>query len=242
MAWDMRPVALIATALALAAAGCATSKSSPSTAAPEPSPSHGLPLTGAELSALIPTPDGFTVDASTSFNSGNREVKPVPGASQASAVGCAAWWSGKGYLGPGSIGYAVKNYNGPDDIGLTIQVGLYPPGAVAQVFDLSVAVQRRCRHFTYQDVDGQRYVVNAAVGPSAGIGDRSEEIDATETSADGTVFPTQSTFIQVSDAFVTANETGMPGVPVDRTALPLAAIAASLSSAGSDPFRREPLH
>jgi hypothetical protein len=238
MAWEMRPVVLVAAVLAVAAAGaaagCATSKGADGAAAPAPSSSHGLsaPLTGVRLSALLPTPAGFTVDRSTSFNSGSRNETSVPGPSDASAVNCAAWWSGKGYLGPSTVAYAVKNYNGPDQISLHLEVNLYPAGTAVQVFDLSVAVQRRCRHFSYRDVDGQRYVVSATVGPSAGIGDRSREIDATETSADGTVFQTQTTFIQVSDALLTANETGIRGAPVDRTALPLAAIAASLRSAG----------
>jgi hypothetical protein len=232
--WERRAVVLTAAMLAFAATACSPGEGShgPAALGSSPRPGPSAPLTGVRLSALIPTPAGFTVDPSTSSNSGSRQIAPVPGASDPSAVSCASWWSGKGYLSPGMIGYAVKNYTGPDQIALHIEVNLYPAGAVTQVFDLSAAVQRRCRHFSYQDVDGLHYLVNATLGPSAGIGDRSLEIDATETSADGTVFTTQSTFIQVGDALVTANETGSLGAPVNRTALPLARIAASLRSAG----------
>jgi hypothetical protein len=232
--WHMRSVVLTAAMLALAAAGCTSGQGSHATAAPGrlPLPGPSATLTGVTLSALIPTPAGFTLDPSASYNSGSHEVTPVPGASDASAVSCASWWAGKGSLGPGMIGYAIKSYTGPDQVELHLEINLYPPGAAAKAYDLSLAVQRRCSHFTYQDVNGQHYLVSAVVGPSAGIGDRSQEINATETSAGGTVFRTETTFILVSDAMVTANETGIRGVPVDRAPLPLAAIVASLRSAG----------
>jgi hypothetical protein len=232
MVWGMRAAVTSAVLLALTAAGCAASKSSQDSVAPEASRSAlAGPLTGVRLSALIPTPAGFTLDASTSSNSGSRVATLIPGPS-ASAVGCASWWAGHGYFGPGTVGYAVKNYTGSDQVELHLEVNLYPSGAGPQVFDASVAIQRRCRHFSYLDTDGLRYVVNATVGPSAGIGDHSQEIDATETSPTGTVWRTQTTFVQVGDGFVIATETGPVGAPLDRAALPLARIASSLRSAG----------
>lgn len=93
-------------------------------------------------------------------------------------------------------------------------------------------MQRRCRRLSYEDKDGLRYLVNATVGPSAGIGDRSQEVDATETAPDGALFTTQTTFIGVGDALIAVTETGATGAPVSRASLPLARIAAALRSAG----------
>lgn len=76
------------------------------------------------------------------------------------------------------------------------------------------------------------YVVSVRVGPSAGIGDKSQEVEATEAAPDGTVFTTQSTLVDVGDATVAVTETGPVGAPVNRAALPLAAIVAALRSAG----------
>jgi hypothetical protein len=221
-------------ALTLVVAGCTAGRDFPHALATRVPRTHArpVPLTGARLSALIPTPTGFTFDPSTSFNSGTREAIPVPGPSDASAVDCASWWSGKAYFGPGTIGYAVKNYTGSSQVTLHFDVNLYPAGTGAGVFATSVAIQHRCRRFSYQDKDGQRYLVNATVGASAGIGDRSLEVNATETAADGAVFTTQTTFIEVGDALMVATETGSVNAPFDRAALPLAAIAAALRSAG----------
>lgn len=227
----MRAAVLTAALLALAAAGCAAGQASPGAPAPKPSRSGlAAPLTGARLSTLIPTPGGFAFDPSTSSNSGSRDTASIPGPS-ASSVGCASWWAGDAYFGPGTVGYAAKNYTGPGQVELHLEVQLYPAGAAPQIFAESIAIQRRCHHFGYLDADGLHYVVNATVGPSTGIGDRSREIDATETSRAGTVFRTQTTFIQVGDALVIATETGPARAPLDRTALPLARIAASLRSA-----------
>jgi len=95
-----------------------------------------------------------------------------------------------------------------------------------------VGLQRRCPHFSYLDKDGVRYVVSARVGQSAGIGDHSQEVDATETAPDGTVFTTQTTFVSVGNALVVATETGSPDAPVSRAPVPLPAIVAGLRSAG----------
>jgi hypothetical protein len=234
MAYGLKTAVLFSATLVLMVAGCTAGRGFPRVLATRVPRTHAqsAPLTGARLSALIPTPTGFTLDPATSFNSGTREAIPVPGSSDAGAVDCASWWSGKAYFGPGTIGYAVKNYTGSSRVTLHFDVNLYPAGTGAGVFDMSVAVQRRCHRFSYRDNDGQRYLVNATVGPSAGIGDRSLEVNATETAADGAVFITQTTFIEVGDALVVATETGSVGAPVNRVALPLAAIAASLRSAG----------
>jgi hypothetical protein len=234
MAYGPRAAVLFSTMLVLVVTGCTTGGNPPHALATRVPSTHAqqLPLTGARLSALIPTPAGFTFDLSTSYNSGMQEAVPVPGPSEASAVDCASWWAGKGYFGPGTIGYAVKDYTGPSQVTLHFDVNLYPAGTGAGVFDTSVAIQRRCRRFSYQDKDGLRYLVNAAIGPSAGIGDRSLEVNATETAADGAVFTTQTTLIEVGDALVFATETGSVGAPVNRAALSLAAIVASLRSAG----------
>jgi hypothetical protein len=189
-------------------------------------------LTGVRLSALVPTPTGFTLDRSTSSDSGTREATPVPGPSGTSGISCASWWSGTAYYGPGTVGYTTRNYTGPDRITLSIGVNIYPPGTGASVYAMAVALQRRCLHFSYLDKDGVRYAVSARIRPSAGIGDHSQEADATETAPDGTVFTTQTTFVDVGDALVSVTETGPASAPVNRAALPLAAIVAGLRSAG----------
>lgn len=227
MAYGLKTTVLVSAMLMIA--GCTAGRGTPRVLPPRVRP---VPLTGARLSALIPTPTGFTLDPSTSFNSGTQEAVPVPGSSDASAFDCASWWSGKAHFGPGTIGYAVKGYAGSSQVTLRFDVNLYPAGTGAGVFDTSVAVQRRCRRFIYLDKDGQRFIVNAAIGPSPGIGDRSLDVNATETAADGAVFTTQTTFVEVGDAVVSISETGSVGAPVNRAALPLAAIIASLRSAG----------
>jgi hypothetical protein len=115
---------------------------------------------------------------------------------------------------------------------LQIGVNLYPAGKGAGNYATSVALLRRCTHFTYRDKDGLRYVVRATTRATAGIGDHSLAFNATETAPDGTVFITQTTFVDVGDAMVMATETGSAAAPVSRAALPLAAIAAALRSAG----------
>ena len=87
---------------------------------------HPAPLTGIRLSALVPTPAGFTLDRSTSSDSGTREATPVPGSSGTSGISCASWWSGTAYFGPGTVGYTIRNYTGHDQITLHIDVNLYP--------------------------------------------------------------------------------------------------------------------
>ncbi len=58
-----------------------------------------------------------------------------------------------------------------------------------------------------------RYVVSARIGPSAGTGDHSLEVDATETAPNGPAFTTQTTFGDVGDALLVATETGPAGAP-----------------------------
>jgi hypothetical protein len=241
MACWRRAAAVSAVMLLFAVAGCASAsthtaqepgeKPAPSGVRPG-SPAKKPLLTGARLSSLIPTPAGFTLNRSSSFDSGTREAIPVPGPSSTTGVDCASWESGEAYLGPGTIGYAVKNYTGPGQIILHTDVNLYPAGTGSGVFDSSMAIQRRCSHFTYVDKDDLLYAVSAAVGPSAGIGDRSAEVNATLTALDGAVFTSQTTYIVVGDAMATVTETGPAGAPVNRAVLPLAAIVAALRSAG----------
>jgi hypothetical protein len=193
---------------------------------------HPAPLTGVRLSALVPTPAGFTLDRSTSSDSGTHQLTPVPGASDTSGISCASWWSGAGYFGPGTVTYTALNYVGPDGITLHVTVNVYPAGTGAGMYESSVALQRRCRNFSYLDKDGVRYTVTATVGSSAGIGDRSAQVDATEVAPGGAVYTTQVTYVDVGDALLAATETGAASAPVNRAALPLAAIAAGLRSAG----------
>jgi hypothetical protein len=241
MACRVRGVLLCASVVSVAVTGCTGGiglsqvPASPSHVSASPShvsASHPAPLTGVKLSALVHAPTGFTLDRSASSDSGARENIPVPGASSTSDISCASWWSGTAYFGPGAVGYTIRNYTGPDRITLNIEVAVYPAGTGARVYDMSVALQRRCRHFGYLDRDGLRYVVSATVGASAGIGDHSQEVNATETAPDGAVFTTRSTFIDVGDALVAATETGSPGAPLNRAALPLTTITAALRSAG----------
>jgi hypothetical protein len=180
----------------------------------------------------VPTPAGFILDRSTSSDSGARVATPVHGSSGTSGISCASWWAGTAYFGPGTVAYTIRNYTGPERITLHIDVNAYPAGTGASVYSLSVGLQRRCPHFSYLDKNGTRYVVSARVGQSAGIGDHSQEVDATETAPDGTVFTTQTTFVSVGNALVVATETGSPGAPVSRAAVPLPAIVAGLRSAG----------
>ena len=245
MAWRARAVLLSATMIGAAVAGCSTSahlsqpaghnlapSSARISAYPSPLPGHNpAPLTGVRLSALVRTPTGFTLDRSTSYDSGTREAIPVPGSPTTNGISCASWFSGHAYYGPGTVGYTVRNYTGPDRISLQIGVNLYPAGKGAGNYATSVALLRRCTHFTYLDKDGLRYVVRATTRPTR-IGDHSLAFNATETAPDGTVFITQTTFIDVGDAMVMATETGSANAPVSRAPLPLVPIAAALRAAG----------
>jgi hypothetical protein len=227
MVGRMRAVLLSAAMVSVAVTGCSSART-----LLWPFGHHHAPLTGASLSALVPTPAGFILDRSASSDSGAREATPVHGSSGTSGISCASWWSGTGYFGPGTVAYTIRNYTGPERITLQIDVNAYPAGTGASVYAMSVGLQRRCLHFSYLDKDGVRYVVSARIGPSAGIGDHSQEVDATETAPEGAVFTTQTTFVSVGDALVVANETGSPDAPVSRAAVPLTAIVDGLRSAG----------
>jgi hypothetical protein len=189
-------------------------------------------VTGAWLSALVPTPAGFTLNRARSSDSGTREAIPVPGAPDTSGVSCASYWSGHYYYGPGTVGYTIRIYTNPDTNSLDIGVNIYPAGKGAGVYASLLPLHRRCLHFSYLDRDGLHYAVDASIVPLTGIGDRSQGFDAVETAPNGAVFTTQTTVIEVGDALVSVTETGPANGQVDRAALPLAAIAAGLRSAG----------
>jgi hypothetical protein len=237
-----RAIGLSAVLLALALTGCASGMlpvATPSPGVPKATAgqvmwqSAHLPLTGAQLSALIPTPTGFTFDSSESRDSGTKEATPVPGPSSASGITCASWEEGQGYYGPGTVGYSVRNYTGPGQIvSLEIEVNIYPAGTGTKMFEMSMGVERRCLDFSYKDQNGLSYTVRDTLGSSAGLGDQSGEDNSVLTAADGTEFTSQGTIIQVGDALITVNETSEQDAPLNRVALPLARIVAALRSAG----------
>lgn len=211
--------------LVLVIAGCATPGST--------SIKRGAaaPLTGARLSALLAAPRGFTVDQSRSYDSGDVPISGPPGINP-QRVSCASWWAGS-YYGPGDVGYAVKEFTRPDGTTtVTVTVILYRRGGGTWVFDASMALHHRCPHFTYQDAsDRLRYQVNVKPASPAGLGDRSQTYDATET-ANGEVFPTEVTFIQVGDASIGINQTGPAGSPPTRIVPPLTTLITALRAAG----------
>ena len=93
-----KTAALSCAAIVVGVTGCGTASSSlPRVLATRAPTAHAqpAPLTGARLSALIPTPAGFTLDPAATFNSGAHEATPVPGPADASTIECASWWSGK---------------------------------------------------------------------------------------------------------------------------------------------------
>lgn len=235
-----RAIPLFAAVVSATVTGCSISVTAGS-AAPRQTPAGHLasiavrvfgPVTGVRLSALVPTPQGFTLDRAASSDSGTRRATPIPGASTTSGISCASWFEGTAYWGPGTVAYTIRNYAGPDQMTLSIGVNIYPAGTGAKEYALSAALERRCLHFSYQDKDGLRYTVDAKLGSATGIGDKSQEFDAADTAPDGARFTTQVTFIQVGDAMVSATETGATSAPVSRDALPLAAIVDALRSAG----------
>jgi hypothetical protein len=188
------------------------------------------PVTGVALSALLAAPAGFTADESRSYDSGDAPVSARPGIDP-QRESCADWWAGS-YYGPGDVGYAVKEFTGPDGTTVTVTVNLYRRGGGASVFDASVALHDRCAHFTYRDAsDHLRYRVDVEPASPAGVGDRSETYDATE-SAGGEVFPTEVTFIEIGDASIGINQTGPAGSPSTRVMPPLTALIAALRAAG----------
>ena len=196
-----------------------------------------VPVTGTRLSALIAGPAGFTVNPSRSYDSGDRilTTPTLPGAS-ARDISCASWWAGSSYVGPGDTGYAIKEFTRSDGTTLTVIVNLYRRGGGTAVFDATMALHNRCTHFTYRDADNLRYRVDIKPASPAGLGDRSQTYDATETdateTAGGQVFPTEVTFIQVGDATVGINQTGPAASPPVRVVPPLARLIAALRAAG----------
>ena len=232
MAGRMRAVLLCAAMACVTATGCAATGSLVRSLGHHPAGGSRGPLTGTMLSALVPTPAGFSLDRSSSSDSGGKVATPVPGSSGTSGISCASWWAGTGYFGPGTVAYTTRNYTGPKQVTLHIGINVYPSGTGAGVYTMSVQLQRRCLHFSYLDKDGVRYAVSARLGPSAGAGDHSQEVDATETAPDGTIFTTQTTYVDVGDALVAATETGSADATVSRATVPLAAIVAGLRSAG----------
>ena len=233
-------IPLLAATVSVLVTGCSISVTAGS-AAPRPTPTGQLasiaaaafgPITGVRLSALMPTPVGFTLDHATSSDSGTRQATPIPGASSTSGISCASWFEGTAYWGPGTVAYTTRNYTGPDEVSLAVGVNIYPTGTGVKEYAMSVALERRCLHFSYQDKDGLRYTVDGKLGPSARIGDQSQEYDATDIAPDGTRFTTQVTFILVGDAMVSVTETGATTAPVSRDTVPLASIVTALRAAG----------
>jgi hypothetical protein len=213
--------------LALTIAGCATAGTTYGQAAP--GKAQAAPVTGARISALLAAPAGFTVNQPRSYDSGNVPISGPPGINP-QRVSCASWWAGS-YYGPGDVGYAVKDFTRPDGTTLTVTVNLYRPGGGTEVYDASMALHHRCAHFTYQDAsDRLWYQVDVKPASPAGIGDRSQTYDATET-ADGEAFPTEVTFIQVGDASIGINQTGPAGSPPTRIVPPLTTLIAALRAA-----------
>ena len=177
-------------------------------------------------------PAGFTVDPSRSDDSGDRALTTptLPGAS-AQDISCASWWAGSSYVGPGDTGDAIKEFTRSDGTTLTVIVNLYRRGGGTTVFDATMALHNRCTHFTYRDADNLRYRVDIKPASPAGLGDRSQTYDATET-AGGQVFPTEVTFIHVGDATIGINRTGPAASPPVRVVPPLARLIATLRGAG----------
>ena len=187
-----------------------------------------VPLTGTKVSALIPGPRGFTVDPSKSDDSGEQVLTtPTPPGASLHDISCASWWAGTSYIGPGDVGYAVKEFTRSDGITLTIIVNIYRRGGGTSVFDAAMVLHNRCTHFTYRDADGLRYRVDIKPASQAGLGDRSLTYDATET-AGGEVFPTEVTLIQVGNATIGINQTGPAASPPVRVVPPLARLIAAL--------------
>jgi hypothetical protein len=224
--------------LVLVIAGCGTPGTTSGRATPGHAqaalakPSAAVPVTGTRLSALIAGPVSFTVDPSGSEDSGEQvpTVPTVPGASPQD-ISCASWWAGTSYVGPGDVGYAVKEFTRSDGTTLTVIVNLYRRGGGTSVFDATMALHNRCAHFSYRDADGLRYQVDIKPASPARLGDRSMTYDATET-AGGEVFPTEITFIQVGDATIGINQTGAAASPPVRVVPPLARLIAALRAAG----------
>ena len=224
--------------LVLAIAGCGASGTTSGRAVPGHARAAlaktgaAVPVTGTRLSALMAGPAGFTADPSRSRDSGGQVLTAPtrPGASLQD-ISCASWWAGTSYVGPGDTGYAVKEFTRPDGITLTVIVNLYRYGGGTSVFDGTMALHNRCAHFTYRDADGVRYRADLRPASPAGLGDRSQTYDATET-ASGETFPTEVTFIQVGDATIGINQTGPAASPPVRVVPPLARLIAALRAAG----------
>jgi hypothetical protein len=154
----------------------------------------------------------------------------VSGPMSTSRISCASWAAGAAYYGPGYLARTIRNFTGPDHISLYIAVDIHPKGTGAKMYTIGMALARRCRQYSTLS-KGVRYDFSVRIGPSAGIGDQSQEIDYTET-ADGTVFKSQGTYIDVGDAMVSVQEGGAADAPLNRAAMPFAAIVAALRAAG----------
>jgi hypothetical protein len=223
--------------LVLAIAGCATpgttyGQAVPSKAQPAPiKRGAAASMTGARLSTLMTAPAGFTVDQSKSYDSGDVPISGPPGINP-QRVSCANWWAGRHYDGPGYVGYAVKEFTRSDRTTVTVMVNLYRRGDGTGAFDASMALHDRCTHFTYQDAsDRLWYQVYLKPASPAGLGDRSQAYDASET-GDGEVFPSEVTFIQVGDASIGIDQTSPAGSPPTRIVPPLTTLITALHEAG----------
>jgi hypothetical protein len=239
----MKAAGVLASILIVATAGCShdttaaarhNTRTSGRKATPtaQSSAHPSVPLTGTKLSSLVPAPPGFTLNRAASSDTGSRRIAPVTGPDNMASVSCGNWEAGKAYFYPGPIGNTERHYSGHRSISLDIFVSVYASGVGARDFDAGIAVERRCRNFAYKDKDGLPYAVSNTIGPPLGLGDQSGVINQTLTGPNADSYTTQTTFIQVGDAVITVTETGPKGSPVNRAALPLAAIVAALRSAG----------
>lgn len=222
--------------LALAISGCSTPGVTYGQAVPRGTHPASIEraatptMTGARLSTLMTAPVGFKVVQSSSYDSGDVPISR-PSGTNPQRVSCSTWWAGLHY-GPGNVGYAVKEFTRSDRTTVTEIVDLYRQGGGTVAFDATVALHDRCTHFSYQDASNHSwYQVDVRPASPAGLGDRSETYDATET-ADGEVFPTEVTFIQVGDAYIGITQTGPAGAQPTRILPPLTPLITALRGAG----------
>ncbi|NUP49083.1 MAG: hypothetical protein HOW97_17525, partial [Catenulispora sp.] len=193
------------------------------------------PLTGAQLSALINPPEGFALKTSGSSDSGAGPATPTPANVDPTTITCSDWWTGQGLFGPGEVAYTSRFFDGPDQSWASVLIDVLPDGKGAAEADSSVAIMKRCEHFTYMDRQSTtQYLVDMHPGAELKAGDRSWTYDATEKSPTGTLFPVQVTYVQAGDAFVVVTQgTGAaPAAGPDRTKLPIATWIGALQAAG----------
>lgn len=213
------------------ASSSAHSSASPSALAKHPS----QPLNGTQLSALITPPNGFTLAAASSSDSGttvmapnNREIDPT-------TITCSDWWTGQGRFSAGDLSYTKRIFNGTAKDWVSVMVSIFPDGTATGIADNSVAIMKRCGHFTYTDhASSAQYLVDMHSGADMKAGDRAWTFEATQKATDGRVFPVQITYVQAGDAFVVLTTGGdaTPAPVPDRASLPIATWIGALQAAG----------